>query len=259
MTKIGVGAWETDSLGTDLTRLTALKFDWYYDWRSNMLYSPDPAVTRSVEYVPMLWDETHVNDVIPAEARRLLGFNEPNKSSQANMTVAQALDLWPATHRRNQSGRRVKAGSPATTTSQTFGTGTWQAQFMAGIAARGYKVDFMCVHWYPTDPSTATLLTWLNNVWNAYQRPIWVTEWCLDNWTTPGTFSAQDQADYAAAAIPVLNAHQAVKRHAWFAAADNTSGVSKSELWDGSGDLTVVGQAFQTVLNGARAPQDPED
>jgi hypothetical protein len=95
MTKIGVGAWETDSLGTDLTRLTALKFDWYYDWRSNMLYSPDPAVTRSVEYVPMLWDETHVNDVIPAEARRRVLVMAPHLVERnvvlVGMRVAEAF------------------------------------------------------------------------------------------------------------------------------------------------------------------------
>jgi hypothetical protein len=43
-----------------------------------------------------------------ASGKTILGFNEPDLAGQANMTVGQALDLWP---RLQATGRRL--GSPA--------------------------------------------------------------------------------------------------------------------------------------------------
>src|SRR5262249_35947653 len=72
----------------------------------------------------------------------LLGFNEPDHPQQANMTVQQALELWP---HLTATGMRV--GSPATAADPSL-SGSWLEKFMDGAKARGYRVDFVCVHWY---------------------------------------------------------------------------------------------------------------
>jgi len=73
------------------------------------------------------------------ERFRPLGFNEPDHPDQANMTVQQALDLWP---HLTATGMRV--GSPATAADPSS-SGSWLEQFMDGAKARGYRVDFVCV------------------------------------------------------------------------------------------------------------------
>jgi len=71
---------------------------WYYDWG----VAP-PAVSQGqlsgIEWVPMAWNApanlTDFESRIPSGSLYLLGFNEPNFISQANMTPAQAAAAWP--------------------------------------------------------------------------------------------------------------------------------------------------------------------
>ena len=47
----------------------------------------------------MIWGPSDVTaatlNQVKSEGDDLLGFNEPDQGGQANMTVAQALSLWP--------------------------------------------------------------------------------------------------------------------------------------------------------------------
>jgi len=75
---------------------------WYYNWG----LSPQGNVTNvgpalDMEYVPMCWNggfnETTLRNYLNAHpgVKYLLGFNEPNFSSQANMTPQKAAEAWP--------------------------------------------------------------------------------------------------------------------------------------------------------------------
>jgi hypothetical protein len=69
----------------------------------------------------------------------LLGFNEPDGEKQANLTVQQALDLWPMLEKTNR-----RLGSPATVNPAN----EWMTKFMVGAKQKSCRVDFVCVHWY---------------------------------------------------------------------------------------------------------------
>ena len=76
----------------------------------------------------------------------LLGFNEPDLAGQSNMTVDAALDLWP---QLQATGQRL--GSPAVGVRRrrpraAGSTSSWPAR-----AQRGYRVDFIALHWYGSD------------------------------------------------------------------------------------------------------------
>ncbi len=105
-----------------------------------------------VSYVPMIWGAANVTSAtlsqVSQEGRILLGFNEPDLASQSNMTVAQALDLWP-----KLMATGMTLGSPAVAAGAAT-PGGWLDQFMAGAKTRGYRVDFITVHWYGGDFST---------------------------------------------------------------------------------------------------------
>ena len=66
---------------------------WYYNWGP----SPSNIGTYNATFLPMIWganDMGDVNSALGAASTYLLGFNEPDVSTQANLTVAQAITDW---------------------------------------------------------------------------------------------------------------------------------------------------------------------
>lgn len=109
---------------------------WSYDWNTVETSSPN------VEYVPMrhnrYWN-AYANINNKQDSTHVLGFNEPNSSSQANMTVAQAIAEWP-----NLMASGLRLGSPA----PTDGGLSWLYDFIDQADALNYRVDFVAVHFY---------------------------------------------------------------------------------------------------------------
>jgi hypothetical protein len=91
--KKGVGVWTFGGVSQALAESGA---SWYYTWSTQHSGVTTPA---SGSFVPMIWGAKSVTDASLAQARAygpyLLGFNEPDMAQQSNMTVEQALELWP--------------------------------------------------------------------------------------------------------------------------------------------------------------------
>jgi len=120
---------------------TTLDVSWFYTWHSD---HPCPGET-SVPWVPMIFNAAHAKDAARLKgsgADALLGFNEPDCANQGNVTVAEALDLWP---QLMATGLRLGSPAPASFTNGTF---TWLKQFVDGVKIRGLRLDFLAVHFY---------------------------------------------------------------------------------------------------------------
>src|SRR5262249_27495498 len=149
---------------------------------------------------------------IPAGARYLLTFNEPNFGSQSNLTPAAAAALWPKIEDL-ATRRGLKIVSPAL----NFCGGScnetdpfvWLDHFFA--ACTGCRVDYVAMHWYACSGSA---LTWyLEKYKTKYTQPLWLTEFsCLDNATISDTLEAQ----YLHDALTLLEADPRVFRYSWF-------------------------------------------
>jgi len=144
---------------------------WFYNWNTGL------STTPSVEYVPIRQSNGWPS-FTPAYTKEgythFLGFNEPDRPDQANMTVEAAISSWPDLLK---SGLRV--GSPAT--SDPFNA--WMGTFMAQAEAKNYRIDYVALHcyWYK---SAAQWKSDLQNIFDRYHRPIWITEWNVGaNWT----------------------------------------------------------------------------
>ncbi|MFF2848463.1 glycosyl hydrolase [Streptomyces sp. NPDC058001] len=196
---------------------------WYYNWTSTT-----GNVTRpnGVDYVPMIWGPGSVTDEelgrAKNEGKTLLGFNEPDMPSQSNMTPEQALDLWP---RLQSTGLRM--GAPAVATGADL-EGGWLDRFMKGAAERGLRVDFIPLHWYGSDfgPEAVNHLRgYLQAVHDRYQKPIWLTEYGLIDFSqgTPRYPNEQEQADFVKGSTQMLNGLDFVERYAWFTLSTQTS------------------------------------
>ncbi|AHH98110.1 glycoside hydrolase family protein [Kutzneria albida] len=236
----GVSAEAFSGASQDLIDVGA---SWYYDWSSTTGSITKPA---GVEFVPMIWGAASVNPTELANARRagstLLGFNEPDLPGQANMSVQRALDLWP-----QLADTGLRLGAPAV----AFGGATpggWLDQFMSGAAARGYRVDFIPLHWYGGDFSAQAsnqLRGYLQAVHDRYHKPIWLTEYALTDYSTgtPRYPSQQQQIDFVRASTAMLNGLSFVERYAWFTLSANAH---PTGLYQGTA-RNAVGTAYRAV------------
>src|SRR5215469_17801482 len=186
----GVGTWSFTGVRKALAESHAT---WYYTWTA----TPEGvAAPHGMSFVPMIWGApdatTATIDRVKGEGRILLGFNEPDNSDQANMSVQQALTLWP-----KLMATGMTLGSPAVTSGAAT-PGGWLDQFMKGAAAYHYRVNFICVHWYGSDfhadPAVQQLRNYLRAVYDRYHLPIWLTEFALANFEGPmPTFATETQ------------------------------------------------------------------
>jgi RNA polymerase sigma factor (sigma-70 family) len=241
--KKGVSAWAFGGVTSALAQSGA---SWYYTWSSNHAGITSP---RGVKFVPMIWGPGSVNAATLRQARRyghiLLGFNEPDLSSQSNMSVSQALRLWP---RLMATGMQL--GSPAVADDAAT-PGGWLDRFMRGARARGYRVNFITVHWYGADfatgPAVGQLKGYLQAIHARYHLPIWVTEFALANFGAPESFPTwREQAAFVTASTSMLEHLSYLQRYAWFAlpanATDGTVGLFRS-----GPAVTRAGRAFEAV------------
>jgi Ca2+-binding RTX toxin-like protein len=247
--KIGISLWDRDNQGTALDDVDRVNFNWYYNWDYRALWDAD-AIPNRGQFIPMVWDETFLTEQSLAQikasgATTLLGFNEPDDLRQANMTVEQALALWP---QLQTTGLRL--GSPAATKNGTLGTNSWLGRFMTEADRQDLQVDFITVHYYSTDGDVDAFKSWLEAVYKQYKKPIWVTEWVLADWNNPGRFSLSEQAAFARAGTEMMDDLPFVERHSWFAAYEGGDGwYLNSGLFDSNNELTPVGRVF-AELNG---------
>jgi hypothetical protein len=238
----GVSVWNFTGVKQALADSGA---SWYYNWGTTPGAIAAPA---SVSYVPMIWGAANVNSAtlaqVKTEGSTLLGFNEPDQGGQSNMTVTQALDLWP-----QLEATGMTLGSPAVSVDAAT-PGGWLDQFMAGAKSRGYRVDFIALHWYGGDFATADAVQQLQSyvaaVYARYHLPIWVTEFALINFgTSPATYPTQaGQAAFLSAATKMLDGLSYVQRYAWFAL-PTSAGSGTTGLFDAGPSVTPVGEAFE--------------
>jgi RNA polymerase sigma factor (sigma-70 family) len=240
----GVGAW---TFPGDTSALAQSGAAWYYNWSA----TPSGIVTPpGVSFVPMIWGSADVTAAtlaqVKTEGRYLLGFNEPDLASQANMTVTQALSLWP-----QLMATGMQLGSPAVS-ADAAEPGGWLDQFMTGAKARGYRVNFITVHWYGADFATAAAVSqlrgYLQQIWQRYHLPIWMTELGLVSFaggTSTYPTDAQ-QAAFVTASTAMLARLGYVRRYAWFGlGASPTDG--NMGLFASGGAVTQTGRAFEAV------------
>jgi hypothetical protein len=120
---------------------------------------------------------------------------------------------------------------------------------MSGAAARGYRVDFIALHWYGSDFSaaaTSQLRSYLQATYNRYHKPIWLTEYALINFSGGAKYPTQSQqAAFVKASTAMLDSLSYVERYAWFALpATNGSGTG---LYQNGTTPTEVGTAYRAA------------
>lgn len=224
---------------------------WWYNW----YFQPENAVASvyqnyNMDFVPMAWgksfDETGLRAFYTShpEAKYLLGFNEPNFQSQANLKPSEAAALWPKLEKIakdfglkivgpavNYSGDGVQENG--VTYSNPF---TYLDAFFT--ACPNCQVDYIAVHNYMC--YSGALSDYINQ-FKKYNRPIWLTEFaCWDQ----ATITPSMQKGLMMGAIDYLESEPMVFRYSWFTG-NRSGGFPYISLFDSqSGKLTELGQLY---------------
>ncbi|MCU0796748.1 MAG: glycosyl hydrolase [Akkermansiaceae bacterium] len=213
-----------------------LKVGWFYDWNIGQRSTPDieyVAIRQNLHWpgLDQDWRAKGIN--------HLLGFNEPDRPDQANMSVDQAIAAWPTLLKTG-----LRLGSPA----PSDGGLGWLYEFMDKADKRGLRVDFVAVHYYRAVPdpgdgrnAAAQFKAFLQDIHNRTRRPIWITEWNNGaNWTPHRDPNPTEQKRAIEAMIEMLDETPWVERYAPF------NWVEDSRKFVGDkGALTPAGEMYR--------------
>jgi hypothetical protein len=232
-----------DNSDADLAAL-APGISWWYNWSPAPDSSLSSGYTQAgVEFVPMIWggtfNTTTLATQVPADAKYLLTFNEPNFGAQSNLTPQKAASLWPKVQAFAQS-KGLKIVSPAVNycggSCNETDPYVWLSDFFA--ACQGCEVDYVAVHWYSC--TLGALTGYVQKFETEFNKQIWLTEFsCLDN-SLPATVANEES--YMKQAVAALEADPMVFRYSWFTGRD--TGSPAISLLGSSGTLTALGQEY---------------
>ena len=248
-TKKGV-AFNKSYSNTWDTKFQLLNPVWHYSWNWELL----EEYPEGVEFVPMIWDERNVNEenlsyledlANDGSINYLLGFNEPDLISQANMTVEEAIALWP-----DLESVGVPLGSPVTASTSS----TWFSDFMSRATEENLRIDFVAVHIY--DVSNVDIFVQkLEEVFEKYGKPIWITEFALRDWRADNNnlnrYSEEDVLLFMQQLLPRLEELDFVHRYAWFDTSPNNPNYEKlrtADLITENNQLTSLGAYYSSFI-----------
>lgn len=204
-----------------------LDVQWRYNWGAG------DESTLDVEYVLMKhnprwpsWEQINTKRGVT----HLLGFNEPMQEDQADMTMEQVLNLWP---KMQASGLRL--GSPCT----TDGTVDWLYEFLDKAKERGYRVDFITVHYYKGGWSDEKFIRWMQDIHERTGLPLWVTEFNNGaRWVKGHNPSLQENAKAIEDYCKIMDRCDFIERYAVFNMKNNRAIIA-------DGVLTPAGQRYR--------------
>tara|TARA_R110002012_G_scaffold283304_1_gene473504 strand:- start:18516 stop:19859 length:1344 start_codon:yes stop_codon:yes gene_type:complete len=238
------GAAFTYRIPTWSTRLARLNVHWHYSWGLE-LQETKPA---NVNYAPMFWGKWAPNNqdnidymkdlIAQGKVDYVLGFNEPDGSDQANMTVEEAIERWPLLEALN-----VPLVSPA-----PINIGNdWMKQFMARAEEENLRIDYVAMHWYGGSNALA-FIKQVKDAYDLYQKPIWITEFAVADWQAPSLeanrYSKAEVLQFMKEVLPALDKMPFVYKYAWFNGSPNGRVLGNSVLFDENDNLTELGQFY---------------
>lgn len=207
-----------------------------------------------MDFYPMLWNGNFNASAIVSflqanpGIKYMLVLNEPNLTSQSNMTPQQAAQLWPQ-YEAIAAQTGVKIVGPAITWGTMPGyedpvqwLDAFYAAYHAANANRDPQIDYLAFHWY--DYGLDSQLDRLTK----YNKPFWVTEFA--NWHSQMDGSQIDtlakQGAQMTSMVATCESRADVFRYAWFTGRLNPDPHFTS-LLGADGVLTELGTMYLSL------------
>ena len=224
--------------------VVSLKSYWFYTWGTTLPFEKQP---QNSEFVSMFWGKGNVTDANIAYVKQwkdsgrikyVLGFNEPDLADQSNMTVQEALDLWP-----KLESIGLPLGSPAA----SWPTRDWIYSFMDQAIAQHRRVDFICVHMY-VGLDDVNFVKVLRDLYNKYHLPIWITEFATvdndANTMAANRYTPEQVLGFMQRLLPQLDTIPFVQRYSWFSGSPTSTRLWPSALVAADSTLTPLGKYY---------------
>ncbi len=192
----------------------AYETSWAYNYDDNTTAS----LPAEFDFVPMIdteyWEP--VSDLqsrdagwlVSSQQGYLLGYNEPDNSGSAstNPSTNTAIATWPALE-----GLNIPLVGPAMQNMED----AWESTFYAMIAAGQYRVDYSAVHLY-VSPNTSYFIGDLQSEYNAYGRPVWLTEFSPVDWNNDQGWTEDQDYNFLAEFMWTAEDQDWLKRYSIF-------------------------------------------
>ena len=241
-------AWAIDGklgwAGGNGSQADSTNAHWYYNWWHT---KPNGADQANADWIPLVKFTNNLANKLATvtsytDVDTILVLNEPERANQSNVTVAEAISIWP-----QFEATGMNLITPAVSDD---GAGrAWLADFMSQANANNYRMDGLAFHWYgastPSNPA-GTANSFLNRVdhyWNTYGLPVWITEFAIHDWG--GNYTDQQIRDaneqFLDIVVPALERRSYVAAYSfyqWF------SDATLVEEVDGLWTPTNVGDAY---------------
>jgi hypothetical protein len=229
---------------------------WWYNWAAqpNKAVPADYVAQYGMDYYPMLWngnfDATAVESFLQqhAEIHYLLVVNEPNLTSQSNLTPQQAAALWPrfeaiAAHSAVKIvGPQITWGTMPNYQDPVAWLDAFIAAYQAANGGRNPQIDYLGFHWY--DYGLAGQLDRLKK----YGKSFWITEFA--NWHSQNDGAQIDtlakQEAQMKNMVAICESRSDVFRYAWFTGRWSND-VHFTSLLSTPGQLTDLGKLYLSL------------
>lgn len=265
VTKKGIAISQNASLNEVGGTATTLGNTWLYRW------SNSDESTLNGEYTPMSWGANGADEdadiqiyIQKYKATHILSFNESDHcTGQSGQYRNLCQEDVAVGYHRNLMKTGLRIVSPAGRENAPFG---WLRNFYDKATAQDIRIDVIGVHWYDwgsnpeSNPNhSATEIfnrfkTYLQDVYNEYGLPIWITEFNANRYRNNAT-----QLAFMQLALPYLESLDYVERYAWFEPVHPTDDANQEGPADYYDDtnfvLTNVGSFF---INHNSSPSIPE-
>lgn len=270
---------------SDKVSLSKLNCSWYYNWASEAFNN---SIDEGVAHVPMMWGgaEDSVEGILnmTSTSNYILGFNEPDIKSQANMFFFDAIDTW----KEYISPLNMRKISPAP--AAPGGDSKWLKQFMIGdykcinpwdgtwglytdyeddatktwVEGMGDDVDAVVLHYYRNQINLQGLLDAVETLWETYHKPIWITEisiFGVKGQTSDHSYELPEKraamAEFVQGIVENLDAIPYVERYCWFSydidstnEIDGYNGSGATAMFEyASGAYTELGKLYSSIGN----------
>jgi hypothetical protein len=229
---------------------------WWYNWspNPNLGVPADYATRYSMDFYPMLWNGNYNASAVVSflksnpNIKYMLVMNEPNLTSQANLTPQQAAQIWSG-YEAIAAETGVKIVGPAITWGTMPGYQdpiSWLDAFCTAYQTanngRSPQIDYLAFHWY--DYGLSNQLDRLGK----YNKSVWVTEfanWHNQNDGAQITTLAEQEAQMTDM-VATCESRVDVFRYAWFTGRVNPDPHFTS-LLSADGVLTGLGKTYLSL------------
>lgn len=276
------------ALGGDMSDRVSLKklnCSWYYNWATTPFNN---SIDEDVTHIPMMWGdgEDAKTDMqnFTSNANYILGFNEPDIKTQADMLFFEGIDIW----KEYISPLSMRKVSPAP--AAPGGDSRWLNQFMYGdykcinpwdgtwglysdyldeetktwVGGVNDEVDSVVLHYYRNQINLQGLLNAVKTLWETYHKPIWITEISVfgikgleSDYSYEIPEKRKEMAEYVEGIVKNLDAIPYVERYCWFSydidstnEIDAFNGSGATAMFEyASGKYTELGRLYSSIGN----------